>query len=312
MLDERIPDDLTPDATPLDRRLHAIEPPPVPEDLLERCLATVSKLDQGAPGGRRRLSAWRSRVAAAAAAGLLIGMTVLLTRPGAADAAGLLQAVQSEGIKVAASHTVAVTRGPDGCRREETWYVRDRGRRQEIRVDDKPNAVVIRNKRWEFRWDIPGRIVAAWSTEMNAGHRGPNDSDGLVMDGDAMVRWATSHRAEVRVESDTVGGRTLRKIALNWPGPPSGGMLPRGSTIWFEPESLRPIKQRIEYDDGRSLETQMDYPAPDAVPEDLFTFRPPPDVTIEINDPDLGRQVYSEARTRTQQPQPPAPSGGNP
>jgi hypothetical protein len=42
---------------------------------------------------------------------------------------------------------------------------------------------------------------------------------------------------------------------------------------------------------------QMDYPAPDGVPDDLFAFRPPADVTIEINDPDLGRQVYSDPPT---------------
>jgi hypothetical protein len=41
------------------------------------------------------------------------------------------------------------------------------------------------------------------------------------------------------------------------------------------------------------------------VPDDLFAFRPPPDLTIEINDPDLGRQVYSDART-------PARSGDTP
>ncbi len=243
-------------------------------------------------------------MAIAAAAVLLIGTAILVTRPGAADAASLLQAVQSEGIKVAASHTVSVMRGLEGRRREETWYVRDRGRRQDISFDDKPNAVVIRNRRWEFRWDIPGRIVAAWSTEMNTGQQGPEASNGLVMDGDAMVRWAESHRAEVRSEPDTLGGRKVRKLTLRWPGP-SGGTFPRGETIWFEPDSLRPIRQRIEFDDGRSIEMQMDYPAPDSVPEDLFAFRPPADVTIEINDPDLGRQVYSDARTPTTQP----PSG---
>ena len=240
-------------------------------------------------------------MAVAAAAVLLIGVTMMVVRPRPADAASLLEDVHRAEIKVAASHTIQVIRGPDGSRREETWYVRDRGRRQEIRVDDQPTAIVVRNKRWEFRWDLPGRLVAAWSTEMNTGHRGPNASDGRVLDGDEMVRWAESHRAEVRVNSDTIGGRKLRKITLNWPGPASGGFLPRGETIWFEPDSLRPVKHRIEYDDGRSIEIQTDYPAPESVPDDLFAFRPPPDVTIEINDPDLGRQVYSEPR-----------SGGNP
>jgi hypothetical protein len=290
------PEDAAPDPSPLDRRLQVIGSPPIPDDLLDRCLSTVPGPDRSAPRVRRRLTGWRGRVAVAAAAVLLIGVTVMVVRPRPADAASLLQEVHRAEIRVAASHTIQVMRGPDGSRREETWYVRDRGRRQDIRLDDRLTAIVVRNKRWEFRWDIPGRLVAGWSTEMNTGHRGPNDYDGRVLDSAEMVRWAESHRAEVRVEPDTIGGRKLRKITLNWPGPPSGGFLPRGETIWFEPDSLRPVKHRIEYDDGRSLETQTDYPAPESVPDDLFAFRPPPDVTIEINDPDLGRQVYSEGR----------------
>jgi hypothetical protein len=297
MRDEINAENAAPEPTPMDRRLHAIDPPPIPEDLLDRCVATVRAADRSAPPVRRRLGGWRVRVAAAAAAVLFTGSLAMLGRPRSADAASLLQAVRTGGIKVVASHTVMIMRGPDGSRREETWYVRDRGRRQEIRIDDKPNAFVIRNKRWEFRWDIAGRIVAAWSTELNAGHRGPNDSGGTVLDGEEMVRWAESHRAEVRVEAETIAGRTLRKLTLKWPGPPSGGMLPRGETIWFDPDSLRPVKQLVEYDDGRTIEMQMDYPAPDSVPDDLFAFRPPSDVTIEINDPDLGRQVYSDPRT---------------
>jgi hypothetical protein len=299
MCDDLDPDDAAIAPTPLDRRLHAIAPPPIPENLLDRCLSTIPQSDRGAAGGRRRRSPWSGRVAAAAAAAVLLGTTMVLTRPHPADAAGLLQAVQTAGIRVTASHAISVMRGPDGSRRVETWYVRDRGRRKEIRAGDKLTAIVIRSQRWEFRWDVPGRLVAAWSTEMNAGHPGRNDADGLVQDGDEMVRWAESHRAEVRVEPDTIAGRKLRRITLDWPGPPNGGFLPRGETIWFDPDSLRPVKQRIEFDDGRSIETLTDYPAPEAIPDDRFEFHPPADVTIEINDPDLGRQIYSEARTRT-------------
>ncbi len=305
MRDEINPEDAAPESTPMDRRLHAIDPP-IPEGLLDRCLATVPEADRSTPSGRRRLGGWKVRAAAAAAAVLFIGSMAMLARPRSADAASLLQAVRTAGIKVAASHTVMLIRGPDGSRREETWYVRGRGRRQEIRIDDKPSAFVIRSKRWEFRWDIPGRLVAAWSTELNAGHRGPNDSDGTVFNGDERVRWAESQRVDqIDVKSETIAGRRLRKMTLRWPGPSSGGLLPRAEMLWFDPDSLRPVKQVIEYDDGRTIETLMDYPAPDSVPDDLFAFRPPPDVTIEINDPDLGRQVYSDART-------PAPSGDHP
>jgi hypothetical protein len=151
--------------------------------------------------------------------------------------------------------------------------------------------------------------VAAWSTELEAVHTGAGPQNGVVLDGDAMVRWAESHRAEVRVEPETLGGRRLRKITLNWPGPTSGASFPRGETIWFDADSLRPVRQKVELDDGLSIETRTDYPAPESVPEDLFAFRPPADVTIEINDPDLGRQVYSEARTRTSKPESAAQAG---
>jgi hypothetical protein len=305
MRDRLNPDDAAPEPTPMDRRLHAIDPPPIPQDLLDRCLATVPEGDRPALRARRRPAGWRIRAAAAAAVVLVVGSLAMLARPRPADAAGLLQAMQKAGIKVDTYHTVMILRGPEGSRREETWYVRDRGRRREIRIDDKPTAVVIRNKRWEFHWDLPGRLVAAWSTEMNGGRRGPNDSGGIVQNGDEMARWAASHRAEVAIESDTIAGGKLRKITLKWPGPPSGGFLPRDETIWFEPDSLRPVKHIIAFDDGRTIEYQTDYPAPSGVPDDLFAFRPPSDVTIEINDPDLGRQVYSDPRT-------PAPSGDNP
>ncbi len=305
MRDEIKPDDAAPEPTPMDRRLHAIDPPPIPEDLLDRCLATVSDADPTGLRTPRRRTRWRVRIAAAAAAVLFIGFAALLGRPRPADAASLLQAVKSAGIRVNASHTVMLMRGPEGSRREETWYVRDRGRRQETRIDEQPAVVVIRNRRWEFHWDLRGRLVAAWSTELNAAHRGPSDSGGIVQNGDEMARWAAEHRAEVKVESDTVAGRKLRRITLKWPGPPSGGFLPRDETIWFEPDSLRPVKHLIAYDDGRTTEMLTDYPKPADVPDDLFAFQPPADVSIEINDPDLGRQVYSDPRT-------PVRTGDNP
>jgi hypothetical protein len=303
-------DDETRAPTPIERRLRAIDPPPLPEDLLDRCLSTIAQPDPAAPGVRRRPARWRRRLAAAAAAAILLGAVALLTRPNPADAAGLLRAVQSAGIRVASSHTVTTIRAPDESRHIETWYVRGRGRRDEIRVGEQVRAIVVRGSRWEFRWDVPGRLVAAWSTELNAAHQGFGAIDGVVQDGEAMIRWAESHRAEVRVEADTIGARKLRRISLNWPGPPDGGFLPRRETIWCDPETLRPVKTHVEFDDSRSIDTEVDYPAPEAIPEDLFAFHPPSDVTIEINDPDLGRQIYSEARTGTSPPRPQVQPGG--
>jgi hypothetical protein len=119
-------------------------------------------------------------VAVAAAATVLLAATILLTRPHPADAAGLLRAAQSAGIRVATSHSVAITRDPRGPRRVESWYVRGRGKRDEVRAGEELIGVVVRGTRWEFRWDVASRYVAAWSTEMNGEQRA---FEGLVQDG---------------------------------------------------------------------------------------------------------------------------------
>ena len=119
----------------------------------------------------------------------------------------------------------------------------------------------VRNRRWDFRWDVRGRIVAAWSTELATGH--PRPEAGWTRGKQrGMLRWAEEHRAEIRVEPDTIDGRRARKIVLRWPGPPNGGAMPRAETIWFDPDSLRPVKRLVEFDDGQSIETRIDYPRP--------------------------------------------------
>jgi hypothetical protein len=308
MRDEIFPDAGASGPSALDRRLHAIDTGPIPDDLLARCLATIPASDRAPAIGPRRPAGWRLRATAAAAV-LLIGAAAFMARPRTADAALLLKAVGRTWTEVPASHCVQWVQGPEGTRREETWFVRDKGQRKEVRVQDELIGVVVRNRRWEFRWDLPGRIVAAWSTELATGHSRYGQA-GLVPDSQAMVRWAEAHRAEIRVEAVTVEGRAARKIALRWPGPAGEGSLPRTETIWIDPDSLRPVKLRMHYDDGRSIETRIDYPAVEAVAADLFAFRPPPDVVLEINDPDLGRQIYSEGRAPRVGPDTHDPRGG--
>ena len=257
---------------------------------------------------RRPWAGWKARLTTAAAAVLLIGAVGLIARPRNADAAELLKAVETAWTKVPAFHAVNLERGPRGPRRQEIWFVRDKGRRQEVRGNDELIAVSVRNQRWDFRWNVKQRMVAAWSTELKTGHS--PESEGLMQDSEAMLRWAEANRAEIRVESDTLDGRRTRKLLLRWPGPATAGPLPRSETIWFDPDSLLPLKRLVECDNGQTFEVRIDYPAPKAVADDLFTFRAPPDTVIEINDPDLGRQVYSEAQRRPADPTPPVQKEG--
>jgi hypothetical protein len=66
------------------------------------------------------------------------------------------------------------------------------------------------------------------------------------------------------------------------------------------------VRQRTEAPDGMVIEATLDYPSADAVAGDLFTFTMPRDVVLEVNDPDLGRQLYSEGQARKADPTPAA------
>jgi hypothetical protein len=238
----------------------------------------------------------RPQVAAAVAAVLLIGVVGFLVRPRNAAAASFLQAVRSTWTEVPACHRVIVMKGPELNRTIETWFVRGQGGRNEVRSTDGLIGVAVNNGRWEFRWDVPGHLVAAWSTAL-IGKRSEFEIAGLVQNHEALLHWAEDHQADIHIEPDTVNGRKLRKVVLRWPGPGGAGSDPQIDTVWFDPDSLRPVKQRSELWDGGITEASIDYPSPENVPADLLTFQMPRDVTLEINDSDLGRQVYSEPRS---------------
>jgi hypothetical protein len=178
--------------------------------------------------------------------------------------------------------------------------VRHKGTRKETRSGGELIGIVVRNSRWEFRWDVPGKTVAAWSTELAAAHQSPGD-EGLVLDKEDFEVWARSHRAEIVVEDDMVAGRKVQKVELQWPG--SAGKT-QMNTVWFDPDSLLPVKQRFEGLDGTIVESTIDYPAVDAVSNDLFSLAMPRDIVLEVNDPDLGRQLYSESQARKVDPAP--------
>lgn len=291
MRDETKPSGAPPPAT-LDDLLHALPAEPVPDDLLGRCLATTR-------GSRRPSPAvWALRAAAAVL--VVVGSALLFVRTRPVDAAEMLKSVSVAWTKVEVSHQVFRIISPDGVRTEEAWFVRGKGRRRETRSGEELVGVVVNNGRWEFRWDLRGKLVAAWSTDVVAARRPPQEA-GLVLDRAGFLSWAESHRAEIRIENDTIAGRPARKVVLRWPGSTDPGSAGLTETVWFDPESLRPLRQRGESVDGRVFETTIDYPAPDTVQDDLFRFSVPRDVVLEINDPDLGRQVYSEGVSREEE-----------
>src|SRR5262249_55227289 len=150
---------------------------PIPDGLLASCLATVPgdpvrrkrDRDHGLqPRDFRRLL---KSLSWAAAAMVLVALAGYLARSSHAGAAELLQAARAAWTTVPALHQVVRISGPSGARTEEAWVVRHGGFRQETRSGDKLVGVVVRGARWEFRWDVPGRTVAAWSTALESAHR---------------------------------------------------------------------------------------------------------------------------------------------
>ncbi|MFO0892929.1 MAG: hypothetical protein U0790_27795 [Isosphaeraceae bacterium] len=274
----------------LDAALRAIPDPPIPDGLLEACLATVPAVPRGRVEGdsSRGRMGWKL----AAAAAVLLAVFSHLARSRHADAAELLRQSRQAWTAAPASHSIIRRKGPTSDRTEETWVVRHKGLRKEVRAGGELVAVVVRNDRWEFRWDVPGRTVAAWSTALSMAHRRPSD-EGLVLDRDEFEAWARSHRGELALESDTIAGRAAQKVVLRWPGAAGASGIPPTTIVWFDAKTRQPLKQRSEHADGTVTQETMDYPPADAIPDDLFHLEIPGDALLEVNDPDLGRQLYS-------------------
>ncbi len=214
-----------PPPTELDQRLRSLEGPPIPGDLLSRCLATI---EPHAKAGANVIPArfwFRPRLAAAIAAVLLIGVVGFLVRPRTASAAGFLQAVRSTWTEVPACHRVVAMKRPEFTRTIETWYVRGKGGRNEVRSADGLVGVVVNNGRWEFRWDVADHLVAAWSTAL-LGKHSEFEHAGLIQNNEALLHWAEHHKADIHLEPDTLNGRPVRKVTLRWPGPGRPGIAP--------------------------------------------------------------------------------------
>jgi hypothetical protein len=295
MRDDDCAEDDEIELTGLDRRLRSLAPNSVPEDLLARCLSTICAPAQVRRPWWLRPGRWTSRLATAAAAVVLVAGLAILARPRPATAGHFLQTVRASWTEVPACHRVIVFKSSSLQRTTETWFVRGKGGRQETRSGDSLIGVVVNNGRWEFRWDVAEHLVAAWSGAL-MGKRSEFEHAGLIQNNEALLRWAETHQADIRIEPDTLEGLKVRKVVLRWPGPGGPGSHPQIDTVWFDPESLRPVRQRSDLWDGGVTEARYDYPLPENVPADLFAFHPPPELTLEINDPDLGRQVYSDAR----------------
>ncbi|MHC4407058.1 MAG: hypothetical protein ACYTG0_46185 [Planctomycetota bacterium] len=76
----------------------------------------------------------------------------------------------------------------------------------------------------------------------------------------------------------------------------------RGRVYWFDPKTHLLLRYRcgckwVAHDD------RFDYPAPESVPRELFTFHVPRDAVLVVNDPALRREIQSEGQTEPDVPE---------
>jgi hypothetical protein len=71
-------------------------------------------------------------------------------------------------------------------------------------------------------------------------------------------------------------------------------------TYWFEPKTGRPAGYRCGCSRG-SYEVWIDYPAPEQLSKSMFAFSVPPDATLEVRDPELGRSLEGAGRQEPSQ-----------
>lgn len=194
----------------------------------------------------------------------------------------------------------------------EVWMRRGVGRRVETRKGRELTFVIVDTPRWRLLHDVASNRVAASPSQL--ADRNVGDDDAMLSLRDPIIRMWEQSTAGFVCEDDTVDGKEVEKITFycpvdviargEWPihsfEPEKhlelSGTEFRTRQYWFDRRTGRQLGYRCGCQTPRS-EEWIDFPSPESLPPKRFTFRVPRDALLEINDPELGRQVYSEGQT---------------
>lgn len=196
---------------------------------------------------------------------------------------------------------------------EEGWEIPGAGRRVEIRIESRLVSVTVDTPRWRFVWDVRQNPVAAHPSQLQDPVEGGASS--LFATREGVIRRMQECKATYVSEKDVVDGKEVERITFRCLADPAGdspihGFDPgvhqkllqssdakfRTRTYGFDPKTHFVVGYQCGCKSPK-IRCRIDYPAPESVPRDLFTFRVPREATLEVNDPELGRQVYSEGQT---------------
>jgi outer membrane lipoprotein-sorting protein len=280
----------------LDRQMKTLQPPGPPSDLLSRCLGTIAA--GGKPCPARVRPAWKRGMRwAVSMVPLAAAVLLAVMFWGPQGERNLLAAVFQAFDRAPAYHMRVTMQLPmrecDGNDAMEIWLVRGGGRRVEARAKEKLTAVLVDNLRWKIEWNVGGRRVSAWPSEMAKGNA-DFPLEWMLKSREAMIQWGEKYKAKIVPEKDQLDGQEVDKITVTWPHKPAK---PR-QTVWFDKNSGRPLKLHDETPDGKQkFDVLIDYPSPGDVPKERFTLQVPRDAAVEVYDPQFGRQLSSAGQT---------------
>jgi len=197
----------------------------------------------------------------------------------------------------------------------DMWWRRGVGLRLEDREGSDLTGLTVETPRWRFYWrPAENRAVASPSASIEdaAAWHYSTDRESIFYHSEVVTgAFAT--------EKDQLDGKEVEKVTVYLPpeadslklGLCAHAFVPekhrflsgtefRARVYRFDPKTGLPLQRLCGC--KRPLERgthdeRIDYPAPQSVPRDLFTFRVPDGVVLEVNDPELGRQFRPTGET---------------
>ena len=212
--------------------------------------------------------------------------------------------------------------GPE-MRIEEGWTVRDFGWRLEVRRGSRLAIVVVQTPRWRFYWDVAEKTVSASPSQSEippgylSSHRTAVGLLQIARRGEFFVRGELNKATRVS-EKERRDGKEVEKVVFQYLADPDkdgdwpihsfdpeahlkllqspDAKFPPPRTYWFDAKTHLVTGYRCGCK-SMKYEYSVDYPTPESVPRELFTFEVPHDAELIVVDPALGRRVQSEGQT---------------
>jgi hypothetical protein len=196
---------------------------------------------------------------------------------------------------------------------EEGWAVRGTGRRAEVRQGGKLTKLTVDTPRWRFVWDAPRNAVYAYPSRLyDPIGKGLDDSFWTRQE---IIEWSKRAKATYVSQQDRLEGKEAEKITFQYLADPlDDGFSPihvpfpgieqalqspdaryRTRTYWFDVRTHLMLRKTCGCKSPKHEES-VDYPAADSLPREFFRVQVPRGATLEINDPELGRRIYSEGQ----------------